>query len=265
MMQMPTIIEQSGQRLLTTAQIAEQYNTTTNRIKNNFSANQSRYIEGKHYYYLTGEELKRFKNEVRNSDLVGKNANSLYLWTERGALLNAKSLNTDKAWEAYDFLVENYFNPVQVQQKPDSYMISDPIKRAERWIEEQKEKAELEMKVAVQEQKIQELQPKASYYDLVLKCPDLLSTTEIAKDYGKTAIWLNNYLHKKHVQFKQSGIWILYQQYADKGYTSTKTHNYNGNDGRQHCKVHTYWTQKCRLFIYDLLKADGILPTIERK
>ncbi|MBR1528628.1 MAG: phage antirepressor KilAC domain-containing protein [Oscillospiraceae bacterium] len=122
----------------------------------------------------------------------------------------------------------------------------------------------LETTVNIQKQQIAELQPKASYYDLVLNCPDLLSTTEIAKDYGKSAVWLNNYLHSKGIQFKQSGIWILYQKYAEQGYTSTKTHNYNGKDGYQHCKPHTYWTQKGRLFIYDTLKKDGILPTIER-
>lgn len=59
-------------------------------------------------------------------------------------------------------------------------------------------------------------------------------------------------------------IWLLYQKYAERGYTSTKTHNVNGNDGQQHPKVHTYWTQKGRLFIYDLLKSNGIYPIVEQ-
>lgn len=122
----------------------------------------------------------------------------------------------------------------------------------------------LETTVSVQKQQIAELQPKASYYDLVLNCKDLLSTTQIAKDYGKSAVWLNKYLHEKGIQFKQGDIWLLYQKYAEFGYTSTKTHPYNGNDGQQHVKPHTYWTQKGRLFIYDTLKNDGILPTIEK-
>lgn len=103
------VIENNDQRVLTTAQIAEEYGTTTDRIKNNFNANKSRYIEGKHYYCLTGDVLRDFKDKVRNSFLVKPNANTLYLWTEKGALLHAKSLNTDKAWEAYDFLVDTYF------------------------------------------------------------------------------------------------------------------------------------------------------------
>lgn len=123
----------------------------------------------------------------------------------------------------------------------------------------------LETTVTVQKQQIAELQPKASYYDLVLNCKDLLSTTEIAKDYGKSAKWLNNKLHELGIQFKQGNVWLLYQKYAEFGYTSTKTHPYNGSDGQQHVKPHTYWTQKGRLFIYELLKADGILPTIEKE
>ena len=120
--------------------------------------------------------------------------------------------------------------------------------------------------VAVQQQQILEMKPKASYYETVLNCKDLLSTTEIAKDYGRSARWLNDLLHEMKVQYKQGGkIWILYQKYAEKGYTSTKTQTYNGKDGDVHTKVHTYWTQKGRLFIYDLLKSKGILPLIEQE
>lgn len=124
--------------------------------------------------------------------------------------------------------------------------------------------AELTGAIAVQSQQIAELQPKASYYDLVLNCKDLISTSAIAKDYGKSAVWMNRRLHEKGVQFKQGDIWLLYQKYAERGYTSTKTHSYAGTDGEPHTKVHTYWTQKGRLFIYGLMKEDGILPLIER-
>ena len=119
--------------------------------------------------------------------------------------------------------------------------------------------------VAVQNQQILEMQPKVSYYDVVLNCKDLISTSAIAKDYGKSAIWMNRYLHEKGVQFKQSDIWLLYQKYAQKGYTSTKTHSYSGSDGEPHTKVHTYWTQKGRLFIYELMKSDNIKPLIEQE
>lgn len=129
--------------------------------------------------------------------------------------------------------------------------------------EERERNKALKTQVAVKDQVIQELQPKATYYDLVLNCKDLLSTTKIAKDYGKSAVWLNNLLHELGIQFKRSDIWLLYQKYADKGYTSTKTHTYNKDDGTYGAKVHTYWTQKGRLFIYSLLKDNGYLPLIE--
>ena len=130
--------------------------------------------------------------------------------------------------------------------------------------EEQEKRRALESTVAVQSQQITELQPKASYYDVVLNSKDLLSIGKIAKDFGKSAVWLNKWLHEQGVQYKQGEIWLLYQKYAEQGYTNTKTQTYNGSDGAVHTKVHTYWTQKGRLFIYDLLKTNGILPLIER-
>lgn len=129
---------------------------------------------------------------------------------------------------------------------------------------EQEKRVELESTVAIQTQQISELQPKASYYDVVLNSKDLLSTTKIAKDYGKSAIWLNNWLHEQGIQYKQGDIWLLYQKYAEQGYTNTKTQTFNGSDGTIHTKVHTYWTQKGRLFIYEQLKAAGYLPLIEQ-
>ncbi|WP_443689499.1 phage antirepressor [Phascolarctobacterium faecium] len=131
--------------------------------------------------------------------------------------------------------------------------------------EEREKNRLLEQTTAVQKQQIAEMKPKASYYDVVLNCKDLISTSTVAKDYGKSAIWMNRYLHEKGVQFKQGEIWLLYQKYAEKGYTSTKTHSYSANDGTIHTKPHTYWTQKGRLFVYELLKADGILPTMEQE
>ncbi len=108
-MQLPQIIEVKGMRVLTSKQISECYGTTLDTIKTNFNANRKRFQEGKHYIAFTGDELKAFKNEVRNPHLVGNRASHLYLWTEKGALLHAKSLNTDKAWEVYDYLVDFYF------------------------------------------------------------------------------------------------------------------------------------------------------------
>ena len=130
---------------------------------------------------------------------------------------------------------------------------------------ERAKNAELTTTISIQEQQIAEMKPKASYYDVVLNCKDAVSITTIAKDYGKSGRWFNEYLHNLGVQFRQGKIWLLYQKYAQHGYTTTKTHTYLGNDGTMHSKVHTYWTQKGRLFIYELLKDHGILPLIEQE
>lgn len=123
---------------------------------------------------------------------------------------------------------------------------------------------ELETKNALLSTQVAELQPKASYYDLILNCSDLVSTSIIAKDYGFSAKAFNRLLHRLGVQFKQGETWLLYQKYASQGWTSTKTHIYTDKNGREHCRIHTYWTQKGRIELYNLLKRKGYLPTIER-
>jgi len=129
----------------------------------------------------------------------------------------------------------------------------------------EQELSTLRLENKVQSQQIAELQPKATYYDLILQCKDLLSVTEIAKDYGMSATGFNKMLYEFGIQYKQSGVWFLYAKYQDKGYTQTKTQNYNRPDGTQGSRTHMYWTQKGRLFLYDLLKAQGILPMIEKE
>lgn len=159
-----------------------------------------------------------------------------------------------------------YFIEVEKNWNDPVMVLGRAYKVLERKNNELQEKnLEFENTIAVQSQQLVEMKPKASYYDVVLNAKNLLSTTKIAKDYGKSAVWLNNYLHEKKVQYKQGDIWLLYQKYAQQGYTSTKTSIYNGSDGTEHAKVHTYWTQKGRLFIYDLLKSDGLLPLIEKE
>lgn len=103
-------IEYNNQRILTTQQIAEAYGTDTNNITVNFSRNKERYIEDKHYFYLEGETLKQFKDYLTNCNVViGDRTPVLYLWTEKGAFMHAKSLNTDEAWKIYEALVDDYY------------------------------------------------------------------------------------------------------------------------------------------------------------
>lgn len=122
-MQLPTTVEVKGMKVLTTRQIAEAYGVSKDKIIYNFNYNKDRYVLRKHYIEVFGEELRRLKRtcEIQSSF---KYAKTLYLWTEKGALLHAKSLNTDKAWEVYDYLVDFYFRakeepkPVPVETAP---------------------------------------------------------------------------------------------------------------------------------------------------
>ena len=127
---------------------------------------------------------------------------------------------------------------------------------------EAKERAkQLEIENAQNKQIIGELQPKASYYDFILQNKSLMPITKIAKDYGMSGQAMNKLLHELGVQYKMGNTWLLYQEYADMGYTQSKTHAID----TERSVMHTYWTQKGRLFLYDLLKNErGLLPVIER-
>lgn len=131
--------------------------------------------------------------------------------------------------------------------------------------DEREKRKHLELKAAQQEQIIHELQPKATYYDLILHNKGLVTITQIAKDYGMSGTEMNELLHKFDVQFKQSGQWLLYKPHQAKGYTHSETIDIVRSSGRADVKMNTKWTQKGRLFIYDLLKQNGILPIIERE
>lgn len=116
---------------------------------------------------------------------------------------------------------------------------------------------------AIANQRLNELEPKADYYDAILNSDGLFTITEIAKDYGMSGKAMNNKLKALNVQYKSRGTWLLCQRYARKGYTKSKTQAFTRNDGRTDSRLHTYWTQKGRLFLYELLKANGIVPLLE--
>ena len=254
------IIEHQSQRVLLTQQLAQSYGTDSRIISNNFARNKERYQEGKHYFLLQGEVLKDFKTNHQFDDSL-KRVNQLYLWTERGAFLHAKSLNTDKAWEVYDSLVEHYFNSKEEKQRllPTNY--KEALLQLVAQVEAN-EKLELENKM--KDQQLNELKPKADYYDQILQSKSLVLISQIAKDYGYGAPTMNKKLHELGVQYKQGGQWLLYSKYQNKGYTHSRTINITRSDGRSDVRMQTEWTQKGRLFLYELLKKNGILPIIEQ-
>lgn len=122
-------MEAQGVRVLITKQIAEAYEVTKDKIIYNFNYNKERFIIGRHYIEVTGDELRRLKTTCENQ-ISFKHAKSLYLWTEKGALLHAKSLNTDKAWEVYEYLVDFYFRVKENQIVPADDTICKPKQEA---------------------------------------------------------------------------------------------------------------------------------------
>lgn len=137
------------------------------------------------------------------------------------------------------------------------------MKRALEIANKQVEKLQLEN--VKKDQVIGELKPKADYTDIILKNKGLIAVSKISKDYGMSAIKFNRILHDLGIQFKQSDQWLLYSKYHDKGYTHSETTEIIRSDGRKDTKMNTKWTQKGRLFLYNLLKDNGILPNIEKQ
>ncbi|GAB3065521.1 phage antirepressor [Salinicoccus sesuvii] len=120
-------------------------------------------------------------------------------------------------------------------------------------------------KQAIAEMKVKELEPKADYYDLILKNKSLITITSIAKDYGVSSQAMNKTLNKLGVQYKQSNQWFLYAKHQAKGYTHSEPVEVPRSDGSVSVKMNTKWTQKGRIFLYKILKDHGYLPMIEQE
>lgn len=118
------VLEHNDQRVLTTQQLAEIFDTSVDNIKKNFQRNKARFIEGKHYYILKGADLKAFKDLVTESHQVDKRTPQLILWTERGANFHSKILDTDRAWEQFEIIEDTYF---RVKHQPIPQLPTTPM------------------------------------------------------------------------------------------------------------------------------------------
>lgn len=138
-------------------------------------------------------------------------------------------------------------------------LLNDPdlaIKAFTALKEEKERNKQLSEEVNVKNQLIGELKPKADYMDKILKNPGLVTITQIAKDYGMSGQEMNGTLHDLKVQYKQSGQWLLYKDHQSCGYTHSETIDITRSDGTPDVKMNTKWTQKGRLFLYQLLKDN---------
>ncbi|KFZ41922.1 Rha family transcriptional regulator [Anoxybacillus flavithermus] len=186
-----------------------------------------------------------------------------FLLTEEAFTLVAMSYTTPEAMKMKVRFIEEFKRMrAELEKQKQPFKLPTTYKEALLQLVEQVERNEqLQLQNAQKDQIIKELQPKATYYDLILQNKSLISISKIAKDYGMSAMKMNQLLHQLGIQYKQGDCWLLYSKYQDKGYTQSKTHTIDSETS----KMHTYWTQKGRLFIYEMLKNKlGILPLIER-
>ena len=194
--------------------------------------------------------------QTRNMTII--NESGLYSLILSSKLNSAKRF---KRWVTSEVLPQIRKHGVYAMESKIDDILNDPdsfIELLENFKEERKHRL-------MAEQQVLEMKPKADYYDQILKSKKLIAIGQIAKDYGMSAQAMNKLLHELKVQYKQGGQWLLYQNHATKGYTSSETHQYKKKDGTEDFQLLTKWTQKGRIFLYELLKHEDILPLIERE
>lgn len=191
------------------------------------------YFIESNYRDAKGEERKCYLCTKMGCEMLGNKQQG-----EKGILFSAKYV------ERF-----NQMERMLKEQSMDSYMIEDPYSRALRWAEEYKEKVLLQKEIEV-------AKPKVAYYDNVLDTKGSMTTTQVAKSFGMTSHKLNTYLNDKGIQFKMSGMWMLYKEYDGKGYAEVRTYV---NKKRETTCHYLVWTEKGKEFIYNLLLEDKII------
>lgn len=235
--------------------IAVIHNSNVRRINEVINRNRKRFKDGVDIIdLLSNEDFAVVLNDSGFNQNQINASNNIYLLSERGYAKLLKILEDDKAWEIYDELVDNYFNMRYIIQKQDSYMITDPVQRAKRWIEEQEEH---QLKLDKEVKKNEVLKPKAEKYDRYLSGKGLITITEIAKEYGMSGVKLNQFLRDKRVIYKRGNKWFIYQKYANERYVGYEIHL---PEGRRSLK----WTPEGEMFIRELLENNNIKPVLEQ-
>lgn len=275
-----TPIEYNNQRILTTQQLAENYNTEAKIISNNFNRNKKKYIKDKHYYVLEGEGKREFLNLHQIEDGL-KNAVTLYLWTERGALLHAKSLNTDKAWQVYENLVETYFKVQETKEIAPIKTNMDALKMFFNVLEyhnseiteikeDLKQLKEREPIEVVLEEPPKSIRVKKEYTNEqillsgiraeFLTSPVLYSSSDIARVFRIGNRRMIAYLVKHGIltRYKSTQNHTINERYSENGYTFERTRKSKTTESGIY--RHLSWTEKGAEFVIEFLEAKGMKP-----
>ncbi|MGE7132615.1 Rha family transcriptional regulator [Lysinibacillus xylanilyticus] len=187
-----------------------------------------------------------------------------YLITKKGCDMVANKMTGEKGVLFTAAYVTRFEEMEEQLSKPQLNLPSNYKEALMALIEKEEEREQLELENKMYQQQIADAKPKLTYIDEVLRCTDLLVTTQIAEDYGMSAIAFNKLLHKHGIQYNLNKQWLLYSKFKGLGYTKSETKEYPKPDGSTGVKLHTKWTQKGRLFLYETLKTKGILPTMEQ-
>lgn len=179
-------IQYHGERVLTTAQLAEAYGADNKQINDNFQYNENRYTVGKHFFVLQGEELKQFKATTEISGNL-KYAPVIYLWTKKGAWLHAKSLNTDEAWEAYEMLVDDYYEKIDAMNQmiqPTQMEILATI--TQRMAQQEREEMERKLREMERDHEVKALQAGfTALTENLTAVPDAAKVVHLINEYSR--------------------------------------------------------------------------------
>lgn len=135
-----SLIQYKSVPVMTTEQLADFYGTDSVNIRKNYTRNSERFVDGKHFFKVEGDELRTLKNSLSDFEVLSPNTRSLTLWTEKGAARHAKILDTDQAWDIFEQLEEVYFAVKEKSHLPALPNFADPAEAAIAWANEYKAK-----------------------------------------------------------------------------------------------------------------------------
>ena len=224
----------------------------SSRFSRWFDTNKEMFVDGEDYNKCTSSTVVnngavRELEDYEITVLMAKHL-SMMSRTEKGKEIRNYLIDLKKAWNT----------PEQVMARA--------LKMAGKTIDSLKDRCKFLGGQVVEQQKlIEEMTPKANYVDHILESKSLVATTQIAKDYGMSAMRFNQILNSLKIQYKVNKQWVLYSKYQNCGYVHSKTIDIVRSDGNPDVTMQTQWTQKGRLFLYEELKKNNIYPVIEQE